>query len=57
MTSEIEFSNSPNLDFKVLQNAFKIKKTRLELFLKVINKNYYTIKTGFIRLFGFYAAL
>jgi hypothetical protein len=34
------------LQLKVLQNAFKIKKTRLEKFFKVIDKNKYTIKKG-----------
>ena len=28
VTSKIEFSNPPILEFKVLQNAFKIKKNR-----------------------------
>ena len=31
VTSKIEFSNSPILEFKVLQNAFQIKKARLEI--------------------------
>jgi len=33
VTSEIEFSNSPSLESKVLQNAFKIKKL-VKYFLK-----------------------
>ena len=39
VTSKNEFSNSPIHEFKVLQNVFKIKKTRLKMFFKVINKN------------------
>ena len=39
VTSKIEFSNSPILEFKVLQNAFKIKKQGLKYLFKVINKN------------------
>ena len=34
VTSKNEFSNSPIPEFKVLQNVFKIKKTRLKMFLK-----------------------
>ena len=34
VTSKIELSNSPNLEFNVLQNAFKIKKRDLKKFLK-----------------------
>ena len=29
----LQFSNCPILEFKVLQNAFKIKKARLKIFL------------------------
>ena len=32
-------SNSPIFEFKVLQNVSKIKKTRLKMYFKVINKN------------------
>ena len=39
VTSKNDFSNSPIHEFKVLQNVFKIKKTRLKMFFKVINKN------------------
>ena len=38
VTSKNEVSNSPIHEFKMLQNVFKIKKTRLKMFLKVINK-------------------
>ena len=38
VTSKNEFSNSPNHEFKVLQNVFKIKRQGLRFF-KVINKN------------------
>ena len=31
VTSKIKFSNPPILEFKVLQNAFEIKKTRLQV--------------------------
>ena len=34
VTSRIEISNSPILEFKVLQNAFKIKEQGLTYFLK-----------------------
>ena len=34
VTSKIEFSNCPILEFKVLQNAFQIKKQGLKCFLK-----------------------
>ena len=34
VTLKIEFSNSPILEFRVLQNAFKIKKEGLRYFLK-----------------------
>ena len=37
VTSKNE-TNSPIHEFKVLQNVFKIKKTRLKMFFKVINK-------------------
>ena len=56
VTSKIEFSNSPILEFKVLQNAFK-KKWGLEYFLKWCIRTNTQLKRGFIRLFGFYAAL
>ena len=46
MTSKIEVSISPILEFKELQNAFEIKKQGLEFFFKVRNKNKYTIKKG-----------
>ena len=39
VTSKNEFFNSPILEFKVLQNVFKIKKQGLNCFFKVINKN------------------
>ena len=39
VTSKNEFSNSPIHKFKVLQNVFKIKKTSLKMFFKVINNN------------------
>ena len=39
VTSKNEFSNSSIYEFKVLQNEFKIKKTRLKMFLKVIIRN------------------
>ena len=50
-TSKIEISNSPILEFKALQNAFKIKKQGWKYFSKVIDKNYYTytIKRGFLK--------
>ena len=35
----LQSSNSPILESKVLQNAFKIKKTILKVFFKVMNKN------------------
>ena len=50
-------TNSPILEFKVLPNVFKIKKSRLKMFFKVMNQNQYTIKKGFKRLSGFYATL
>ena len=40
VTSKIEFYNPPILQFKRLQKAFEIKKTRLKFFFNVINKNY-----------------
>ena len=42
---------SPILEFKALQNAFKIKKQGWKYFSKVIDKNYYTytIKRGFLK--------
>ena len=42
-----EKSNSPILEFKRLQKAFEIKKTRLKIFFKVINESWITIKKGF----------
>jgi hypothetical protein len=41
----------------VLQNVFKIKKTRLKLFLKVVKRTNTPLKKGLKRLFGSYAAL
>ena len=52
----MSYNKCPVLEFKVLQNGFKIKR-RLKISFKVINRNYYTIKEVFLRLFGFYAAL
>ena len=38
VTSKIKFLNSPIHEFKVLQNVFKMKKARLKMFFKVIDK-------------------
>ena len=43
--------------YKMSFKAFKIKKARLKMFFKVIDKKLYTIKKGFKRLFGLFAAL
>ena len=53
----LQFTNSPILEFKVLQNVLKMKKRGIKCFFKVITRNDTPLKGGCKRLFAIYAAL